>query len=254
MPVDSFSSNTQNICRETENVISVSEFHNFITVVCMHCGHTVSVPVYCGNRFCQICSSPRQKRVKNRINWLIKHRTTERGTMLKHLTLTIKNDLDLSAMVKHLVKSFRKMRQRKLFKAKIIGGAFVVELTNKGNGWHAHIHCIIQSHRIEWKDLLKMWMSVSGGNTGVYIRNIPPVQAVRYLTKYITKSDLPIELQKKASGALMNYRLFNPFGTWYNINRKYEQPISRCPKCDTVSCFMPWDLIYTLSGSPPPDD
>lgn len=224
----------------------ISDQHDYIWIVCLHCGYQFKVPVYCGNRFCAICGSPRRKRIKNRLQWLVHNRPRKRGTMLKHLTLTVINDADLPTMVKHLIKSFRKVRNRKYFKTHITGGAFVIELTHKGNLWHAHIHCIIQSYRIDWNELQKMWYQCTGGSRGVYIKNIPPAQAINYLTAYITKSELPEEYQLLASSALKNYRLFNPFGSWYALNKEYKPPLCKCPECNQPSSMMPYDLIYTL--------
>jgi hypothetical protein len=218
--------------------------HDFITVQCVCCGHTARVPVYCGNRFCNICHSQRQKRVKNRINWLVRNRPKVKGTMLKHLTLTVRNRKDLDGMVRHLVKSFRKFRQRKYFKKHVIGGAFVVEITEKGNGWHAHIHCIIQAYLVEWEIFRDMWKQCTGGDTGIDIRNRSAVSCVQYLTKYISKSELPDDLQQIASDALKNYRLFNPFGDWYAINKKYVPPTCTCPACNAVNSYLPWDIIF----------
>lgn len=232
------------------NETTFDDTHEYVTVVCICCGVQHRVPVYCGNRFCNICSSQRQKRVKNRINWLIKNRTKENGTLLKHLTLTITNSDNLAKMTKHLVKSFRKLRNRKYFKQHIIGGAFVIELTNKGNQWHAHIHAVVQSYRVDWETLRDLWIKCSHGSRGVFIQNIPPVQAVRYLTKYISKSELPEELQQEASCTLKNYRLFNPFGSWYDINRKYVPPIPVCSKCGEPSSYLPYEIVFGLWDTP----
>jgi len=184
------------------------------------------------------------KRVRNRINWLIKNRPFVRGTMLKHLTLTVRNHQDLAQMVKHLVRSFRRLRQRAYFKKHVVGGAFVIEITEKGHGWHAHIHCVIQAFRIEWQIIRNLWRQCTGGSTGVDIRNRSAVSCIQYLTKYISKSDLPIDLQSVASDALKNYRLFNPFGSWFAINKQYVHPPSRCPKCRALNSYLPWDIIF----------
>lgn len=232
-----FTCYNSNNCRSIDQTTLFPDNHEFITVICDHCGIEKVVPVYCGNRFCQTCASPRQIRVHDRINWLIKHRKKHKGSMLKHLTLTIRNEDDLPSMVRHLVKSFRRLRQRKLFKSLIHGGVFVIELTNKDNGWHAHIHAIVQSDRIEWSELRNMWIKCSGGSSGVYIQNIPPVEAVRYLTKYIAQCDLSIDNQLIATDTLKNYRLFNPFGEWYAINKEYVRPVTLCSACNSPSSY-----------------
>ncbi len=63
------------------------EAHEFREVTCTHCGHTITVPVYCGNRFCPICSVPRLSRVRRRLNWIVDHVDPPRGYGIKFLTL-----------------------------------------------------------------------------------------------------------------------------------------------------------------------
>jgi len=217
--------------------------HAFITVVCTHCGSFARVPVYCGNRFCNTCHSQRQKRVKSRINWLIRNRPVVKGTMLKLLTLTLKSDENLERMVKHLVKSFRKLRQRKQFKKWVVGGAFVIEVVNKSGLWHAHIHAVVQAYLINWSILRDMWKECSGGSTGVDIRNKPAHVCLAYITKYISKSELSTDLQFIASNALRSYRLFNPFGEWYAVNLAYVPSPSICPTCQAPASFLPWEVF-----------
>lgn len=69
------------------------------------------------------------------------------------LTLTVKNGPDLLERFNHLIGSFRTLqsRRRDWFKkgrgwtefAKIDGAVFSVEFTNKGNGWHPHLHAFV---------------------------------------------------------------------------------------------------------------
>lgn len=218
--------------------------HDYINVVCTHCGHSANIPIYCGNRFCNICHSQRQKRVKARINWLIRNRPKRKGTMLKLLTLTIRSDTDLERMVKHLISSFRRLRQRKKFKKWVTGGAFVIEIVNKTGVWHAHIHAVIQSYLINWEELRDLWRVCSKGSTGVDIRNKPAHVCLRYITKYIAKSDLPVNLQKVASECLKRYRLFNPFGEWYAVNLTYEPPVCICPSCGSPASYLPYEVLW----------
>lgn len=218
--------------------------HQFVTVFCCHCGHVLTVPVYCRNRFCPVCTTARRLRVRSKLTGFIKvHRCT--GSYgYKHLTLTIKNQPDLKVMVKSLSKSFRRLRQRQIWKKNVRGGVFVVEITRKDSGWHAHLHIIIEAKYMVYSDLLAAWEAVSLGS-GVYIRRIPPGQIVRYLTKYITKSELGIEYQRVASEALKGTRLFQPFGTWHNPIQAIQLELFKCPDCErTKWVFGSFDAFF----------
>lgn len=149
----------------------------------------------------------------------------------KHLTLTIKNQTDLKCMVVTLTKSMRRLRQRKLWKDNVKGGVFVVEITRKNSLWHAHLHVIIEAKYIVWKDLRDAWEAVSG-STGVFIQRIPASQIIRYVTKYVTKTELNAADQRVASDALKGSRLFQPFGSWHGPIAKIRLDRYVCPCCE----------------------
>lgn len=149
---------------------------------------------------------------------------------LKHLTLTIRNMQDLPQMLKHLVGAFRRLRQRKLWKSNVEGGAFVLEVTGAPGNWHAHIHAVLYCRWIGWESLRDSWRSVSG-SPGVYIQRIPRLEVVRYLTKYITKPASESAEEGAALNALKGYRLFQPFGCWLKVLREYIPEPFLCPNC-----------------------
>lgn len=221
--------------------------HSFTTIICEHCGHQISVPVYCGNRFCPICSRPRLARVRRRIEFMVKHTEKRNGYSFKHLTLTVRSKNDLPGMLRSLSASFRRLRQRPLWKRSVSGGAFVFEVTHKEGAFHAHIHSIIYSKFIDWNALLLLWMSVSDGR-GVYIQRIPEHQIVRYLTKYISKPSSNPSIACDVQDSLSHFRLFSPFGTWYNISKDFVDEKPGCPKCGSRA-LIPIDIFYSYNRS-----
>ncbi|MBA7671157.1 hypothetical protein ES703_79308 [subsurface metagenome] len=133
-------------------------------------------------------------------------------------------------MVSTLFDSFKKLRQTASWKTHVDGGAFVTEITGCSGNWHAHIHAIIASKRYKWAEILELWMKLSPGR-GVYIQNIPKQQVVRYLTKYLSKNDVPDADRSELNDALKGTRLYQPFGSWYAINLQYKKPPPQCPDC-----------------------
>jgi len=219
--------------------------HLFFKMVCSSCSHNFDVPVYCGSRFCPVCSVRRRNRVRNRLQHLVKNCDHPKGHGYKHLTLTISNQANLAGMTKEIVASFRKLRNRQYWKNNVDGGAYVLEITGNPGNWHVHIHIVMMSRFMPFDRLLGLWMKVSSGR-GVYIQQIPPSAVIGYLTKYITKSDISDDLQEEMNDELHDKRLFNPFGTWHTLAKTYVQPKHVCPECGN-SGFMPFDLIYGLS-------
>lgn len=219
-----------------------NSYHFFQTLICSHCGHEIKIPVYCGNRFCPVCSVPRLARVKRRLKFLVRNSTIPRGAGFKHLTLTIRNQDDLPKMLKDIVRSFRRLRQRAAWKNRVLGGAFVLEVTGRPGNWHAHIHTILIAYYFPFNALLKLWEQVSSGQ-GVYIQKLPPKQVINYLAKYLTKPDVPDLVLDEVAAELKSYRLFQPFGCWFKLMKKYKDKTAGCPECKQHS-WLPEDIWY----------
>lgn len=218
--------------------------HEYLRVICSCCGDRFDVPVYCGNRFCPICSFSRGVRIRNRLKWLVSNVDIQRGETVKHITFTIPNQKDLFTMVKHLVKSFRKLRQTQLWKRHVSGGAFVIEVTGCSGDWHGHIHSVVQCSYIHWNKLRDAWLSISGGR-GVWISRIPLSAAVNYLSKYLSKPSVPDGELLTVSASLKGIRFFQPFGSWYKMDRKYPKPKKFCKACDESGSYC---LAYEMVG------
>lgn len=219
------------------------ENHRYRRICCSHCGHEITVPIYCGDRFCPVCCRPRLARVRRRLQFLVRNTPKEPSYGLKFLTLTIPSEPDLQGMLEHLVRSFRKLRQRSGWKRRVLGGAFVIECGRSVAGWHAHIHSIVFAKYITFERLLKLWLSCSGGR-GVYIKQIAGSEAVNYLTKYLSKPVVADNLMQETSLALKHYRLFQPFGIWMKLLKDYIDFKPGCPVCGGHTYF-PLDLIYS---------
>jgi len=205
--------------------------HPYITLVCCHCGEQISVPQYCGDRFCPVCSASRRSRVRFRLSTLIDLARPLPGESIKHLTLTIPNLPDPDAALDVLIKSFRKLRARAWWKRNVSGGAYVVEITGQDGSWHVHIHAVICARYLPFDLLKRIWMECSPGNH-VYIQKIPKAAAVGYLTKYLTKESVSNEDRPTVSRALRSRRLFQCFGSWAGVS--VSVPVYRypCPACN----------------------
>ena len=214
--------------------------HNFISITCGSCGKRLNVPVYCGNRFCQICSSHRRSRVRERLQFLVKNVKLKSGQHFKMITLTIRNEKNLSKMLKRLQKSFKKLRSRAWWKNHVSGGAHVFEITGTPGNWHVHVHAVVAAYYIPFDILLNLWMKLSTGR-GVYVQNIPPKAVVNYLTKYLSKAGVSVNLEETVSDSLKGYRLFQPFGEWYAISNTFVKQKSKCSNCGACA--------FQLTGS-----
>jgi hypothetical protein len=165
------------------------------------------------------------------------------GYRFKHITLTIVSEADIAVMVKSIVRSFRRLRQRAYWKNAVKGGAFVIEITGRPGAWHAHIHAVIETRWMRWERLRNLWMDVSTGR-GVYIQNIPAKECINYLTKYLTKSDMPDAVRRECGEALSSFRMYQPFGSWHGFMKTYIRERHACSGCGEAS----WYPTIMLSG------
>ena len=152
------------------------------------------------------------------------------------VTLSMPNSTSLDEGISDLIRCFRRLRQRVCWKQYVFGGAFVIEVKGRPGNWHPHIHAIVYSYYIPWKRLRSGWKQCSGGSA-VWINKVDGAKAIGYVTKYLTKVDLPPALMDEAGESLARFRLFTRFGTWHNITLpklKYETPCARCGRTDWV--------------------
>lgn len=233
--------------------------HFYRRIICTCCGHIRTVPVYCGDRFCPICSGIQRARVRSRLTWLVDCAIVKKGYGWYAVTLTVPSEPDLAAMIKRLSKAFRRLRQRAYWKSHVDGGASVIEVTRSAAGWHAHIHAIVISKWMDWHKLMPLWREVSGGR-GLYITRFQGSAAISYMTKYMTKPDLDNESAAEISAALSGVRLFAPFGIWHAMNLCYVKPKALCPSCNggrwmdyDIACGrLPQKLWLTTEDLSPP--
>jgi hypothetical protein len=180
--------------------------------------------------------------VRRRLLWISAKIKPRPGYQFKHLTLTIRNRTALDDMVAILTKHFRRLRQRKLWKRHVTGGAFVVEVTGNPGDWHAHIHTLIYSDFIPYAQLLKAWTSITS-STGVWIERVSRADLINHLARYLTKPLKPESVCEEINDALSSTRLFQPFGDWHGISATYKEPHHPCPVCGHTS-WLPLDIIY----------
>lgn len=220
--------------------------HDWKTIVCSHCGWSRRIPVRCGNRLCPVCNQHARLRTRRRITWLLANVKHRAGYGTKHITLTIPNQTFINPMLHTLVASFRKLRHTQFWKTHVDGGAYVLEITGKAGSWHLHIHTVVSARLTPWQKLLNLWQELSPGR-GVWITRIPDKQAAGYLTKYLTKADVPDDDVEEAGNALKGQRMFQPYGTWHSVNATYHIDPPCCPDCGRTGTLM---LMTTLMATP----
>jgi hypothetical protein len=208
----------------------MSTAHEFRTIFCAHCGHSITFLQRCTDRFCQTCGGSSKARTRRRIKSILDNVQNVRGQSLKFLTLTVRSGDCLSECVDHLLASFRKLRARNVWKKHVTGGLFVIEVTHNDKGFHAHIHAIVQMKFWNVRDLSRVWEKCSGAFV-VDIREVHDQNVIGYLTSYLSKSEVSEDILPEVNRVLKGRRLFSPFGLWHSLSLLFKPQPFVCPKC-----------------------
>ena len=152
-------------------------FNHYYTVdqIRLSACHTCDIPL-----LCSFCGSRRGSKYLQA--YLGKFQTLMAQPENRHLqavmfNLTTKNGDDLEERFKHFMKSLRKllMRRRDAKRGKTItelskavAGVYSVETTNKGKGWHVHMHAIVLlDELLDLKELSREWEGVTGDGSKI---------------------------------------------------------------------------------------
>lgn len=204
--------------------------HDYITITCIKCGSPHRSRKSCGFRFCPFCSRKRQLRVRDHLSQLFSAYRSIPGYRLRMITLSTKNCQDLSKGVTHLLKSFRKLRNSQKWLRYVSGGVCLVEIKGRPNDWHPHLHIIAYSKFLPWQWLQKQWHKCSGGSA-VWINEVTKDRAKFYVTKYVTKIDMPAEAQDEPNSVMKGRRLFMKFGEFAQYEIQPRKWLWLCPVC-----------------------
>ena len=92
--------------------------------------------------------------------------------IFSHVTMTVKNGPDLAERFDHLKAAMKELRKRRTrarlgsnvsewSKAFAIVGSY--EFTNKGRGWHPHVHmCVLHSQAFDYSAMREEWQRLTG--------------------------------------------------------------------------------------------
>lgn len=143
------------------------------------------------------------------------------------VTFTVKNGEDLAERQSKLRNSLQRLHKKRCLQRgtseveKAAAGVWSYEITNKGNGWHPHVHaiwlCIEQPDQVK---LSREWHDLTGDSYIVDVRPITgdPVEGFLEVFKYALKfSDLKLADNWSAYLTLKGERLLASFGKFRGV-------------------------------------
>lgn len=242
--------------------------HSYYTIAtCLDCGRTRKFPNRCDLFFCPECAGHLSYERKKQVEWW-----TQLIKQPKHVVLTIKNIRDLSpGHVIEFRKYFSALRRRK-FCRNWKGGFYSLEVTNEGDGWHLHLHALVDAKWIDGGELARAWNSVTNGlGYIVKVRDCRKADYLAELTKYVVKGSQaatwPAQTILTFIEAFRGKRTFGVFGNLYAARTEFAEWIATLkqlrPKCECGSCRVTYqteldeilqDLEALIPGAkrPPP--
>lgn len=145
----------------------------------------------CKLRFCPRCSHIHASRTKLRLeSWATAVRT-DSVDRLRLVTLTLRSvKSPLSQQLDFLYRSYRKLRQRALWKKATNGAIAVLQVTYNAatDLWHPHLHIVQHGRFIDWHALKSAWSRITHGSDGVDIRPVRDVdKACEYVCRYVSR-------------------------------------------------------------------
>lgn len=205
----------------------------------------------CKLRICPVCRRRIQAKAAARVLDFMQQRPDEKWQFhtftLKHSTAPLHQQLD------RLINSFRKLRQRKLWRSHVVTGYAVIEVKFHPAGtyspndrlrtydeWHPHLHVVARTDFIPWGPLRKAWHEVTGDSDNIDCEPCESAShAAHYVAKYIGKpANLALTGNTKRAAeyyhGLQSRRLLMPFGDT-NLHRPPPPPPP--PRCVRIGLF-----------------
>ena len=122
-------------------------------------------------------------------------------------------------------RNYKKVQRGYTELVKASGGVYSFEFTNKGKGWHPHIHAIVLLDKyIDAQALTSEWKKITGDSCNTDIRKISSsddgsmIEGLLEVFKYALKfSDLSLEDNLTAYQTLKGKRLQSAFGCLWGV-------------------------------------
>jgi hypothetical protein len=236
-----------NLIPQAEQLEHCGEYTTIMA--CSHCGHTSRVVCRCKLRVCPLCS---YKEAKQRGEYLKAMTRHMQHPKLLTLTMPLWMD-DARDGITFIRDAFNRLRKSEVFQ-KVVGGSYQIEIKIKDNGFHIHIHALLDCPYMPYQHLWSTWKKIIGHDCPqTDIRSADTPQAREYAAKYAAKaSDFDADLDNVVAWyeATKGLRLFATFGKWFNATMEELDPEHPrfIPKCTCAQCGAEGTMYLARDG------
>lgn len=194
------------------------------------------------------------------------------------ITLTIPNSED-PEQLRFLRSRWSSFRRRKIIRSRVKGGVASFEITDKGNGWHPHLHALIDCKWLalhvpeplptDSADLVKLkcqyaqrelshaWADTIGEQTAVvWATRAAGDKAIMEVLKYAVKTDDLLNAVQPIAPMLRviaKTRMLSGFGSLHPMPSpdQEEGTLLCCEKCGAEKSYLPDEIIHYITGHQP---
>ena len=244
------------------------------SLTCTSCGDRHPIETRCKRRWCPTCSR------KISFDRVVKYsRRLQALEWPLWVTLTIRNSDD-EKIVEQLKAGWQKFKRKKIMTAHCKGGLWALEVTERGNGWHPHIHAMLDckwlahntpapsrydtasivADKISYAkaELAEEWGACVGQDWAIALAvRKRGTDAVRELLKYAVKgSDLLDSLLPIAPiiRQIDSGRTISTFGSLRNgklpPDADDDKPKLACTQCGAEGAWLPSEIGDRMFGPP----
>jgi hypothetical protein len=203
---------------------------------CCQCGRIRRFYNRCELNYCPLCQPRLARERSDTVQWW-----TQLIDQPKHVILTVRNSDRLTKQYVLWFKHCWSRLRRSNFTSAWRGGFYSLEITNEGQGWHLHLHALINARWIDAKELATRWAKIVGQDFAIVkVKDVRKQDYLRETTKYTVKGSQlaswkPLEIAAYID-AFNGVRTFGVFGKLYSQRtewRKYLDQVQGVkPTCE----------------------
>jgi hypothetical protein len=240
-----------------------------IPYTCTHCGNVHQAETKCMARWCPGCAP--LVSAERLARWA--HAIAKLENPL-FLTLTLPNSEDPQTL-RRLKDCWGKLRRRKVFREKVLGGVATYEVTNKGQGWHPHLHAVMdcewlaihtpkpeqwqpKEHRKELcarakEEFTAIWRHIIDEPTAItWISRVHSAGIAKEILKYAAKGSDLIRSPQPVGPMLQVLRKTRTLAGWGSMfplpsPDEEQKPLVECSKCGQTKTLLPSELVYRIA-------
>ena len=239
--------------------------------VCTGCRRVSVFYNRCERFYCPTCQPRLARERRESVEWW-----TREIAEPKHVVLTVKNSETFSrSYVQWFKQCWGKLRRRK-FARGWRGGFYRLEVTNEKNGWHLHLHALVDCGWINARHLAEEWAKIIGQEFAIVkVKDVHGRDYLAEVTKYAVKgNDIARWTGAQIAefvDALSGVKTFGVFGSLYGKRTEWREWLDQLQAgrvkcecgCENFRILSPNELAWErlqadsragASSRPPPLD